>query len=219
MRTPLASRRVRSAALALSTCVGSALLVAACGGKIEPSGSRSDEPTGDGTQQQGTTSSAPSPSSSPGDDGAKRTPTDGRPTKWMAETACAGVRTAIDGPSGSGPRTVQNLTRPEDLQRVLQGFWYACNGSTGFEDKTFMGKPVVGFLVEGDRVTTVLPSGSANFVRGGEVGWLDATGGSSFVLNGETFWVVFSKTGLAGLFGRSSTGSTELEIARLPWQD
>jgi hypothetical protein len=197
--------------LARVFAVASLASLAACGGKIEPI----IEP------DQAGTAATTAPSGSPGRPStAPREPKGAAPaTTWAAQAACAGVRTAIDGPNGTGPRTILALEESWELEDALQGFWYACEGQTGFDDVTATGKPVLGILVEGDEVTAMLPRGDGGFVRGASIGRLQAIDGRSFRVGDRTHWAVFSKDGASALSGRSDLGSTELALARLAWDD
>lgn len=183
--------------------------LAGCGGKIEQV-----EPGQAGTAA----TTAPTGSSSA--PSAPREPkATGPATTWSAQSACEGVRTSIDGPTGAGPRTIQPLRAAWELEDALQGFWFACEGQTGFDDVTATGKPVLGILVEGDEITSVLPRGDGGFVRGATIGRLDAVDGRSFRVGDQTHWAVFSKDGASALAGRSDLGSTEYALARLSWDD
>jgi hypothetical protein len=185
--------------------------LAGCGGKIEPIIERDQAGSAATTAPSGSAGRAP---------GAPREPKSAGPaTTWTAQAACEGVRTAIDGPNGAGPRNIKALRESWELEDALQGFWYACEGQTGFDDATATGKPVLGILVEGDEVTSVLPRGDGGFVRGASIGRLHAIDGLSFRVSEQTHWAVFSKDGASALSGRSDLGSTELALARLSWED
>jgi hypothetical protein len=204
--------RMRTSSVSPSLFLAGVLAVASlagCGGMIAPV-----EPGQAGTAA---TSAPPGSGSAPA---ATREPKGTGPaTTWSAQAACEGVRTAIDGPNGTGPRSIQTLRASWELEDALQGFWFACEGQTGFDDVTATGKLVLGILIEGDEVTSILPRGDGGFVRGASIGRLDAIDGLSFRVGDRTHWAVFSKDGASALSGRSDLGSTEVALARLAWDD